>query len=494
MHQRALDRPLNRRRFLGASLGAASVALGAGRGARVRAQEAKATVAPSGLSKNFGNKEISIGASTEYYAYAFRMFQDQVEQEFGVKLKIDVVPPADLYARNIQEFATESSSYDLTIFLPFQLPDYAPHLEPLEELLTQYQLDPKLDDVLPVFRDVYSKWEGRLLSLPFDGDHHLLMYNKDAFENPDLQAQFQAKYGYPLAVPADYEQYRQMAEFFNQTPWRKDGAQGFGTAEGFGQPEWWWENRFGSFGAVYFDEEMNPLVNSKNGIAAAQNLVDVAKFSPPGSNQFGYQETENALAKGDVALSINWSSAFRTSTNPAKSSTVGRIGSAVPPAAMVNGQRIQHAALCTGWSLGVPRYGENKEAAAHIAWFYSRPEVHTVHIVNPDTGIDAYRVSSLDSEEFGATYGADFVKTIKDCLAVGFPDLQLPNAQEYYTRLSDQLKEAIAGTKSVEDAMNQAASDWTEITDRLGKDRQLENWMKAYEAMKAQGIQYMPMQ
>lgn len=494
MDRRPLDRPLHRRRFLGVTLGGAAAVALAGRGSGVAAQDAQATVAPAGLNKNFNNTEVRIGTSTEYYAYAFRMFQDQVEQEFGVKLVIDVVPSNDLYARNMQDYASESTSYDVNFFLPYQLPDYAPHMEPLDALLDQYGLDPQLDDVLPSFRNFYTSWDDQLVALPFDGDHHLLLYNKDAFEDAALQQQFESEHGYALAPPTDYDQYRQMAEFFHVNPWRKDGGQGFGAAEGYLQPEWWYENRLASSGAVYFDEEMNPLINSANAIAGAQNLVEMAAFNPPGANTFGYQEVENAIAQGDVALSINWSSAFRTSTDPAKSKVVDKIGTSLTPGMMVNGELIRRDALCTGWVLGVPAYGTNTEAAAHVAWFYTRPEVNTAHIIDPNTGVDACRASAVQSEEFAAIYGEDFVATIQDSLANGFPDLQLPNAFEYYTSLSNQLKEATAGTKSTEDAMNQVASEWSEITDRMGIDEQREAWNKAYDQMKAQGINYVPME
>ncbi len=486
---------MNRRRLLGASLGAASVAAFAKRGGVALAQEqVEATVAPANLGKTFGGTEIRIATIAEYYAYAFRMFQAQIEDELDVKLSIEVIPANDLYARNMQDYAIQTTSYDVAYFLPYQLPDFAPHLDPIGDLMDEYGLDPKVDDVLPAFRNFYSTWEDKLVTLPFDGDLHLMLYNRDAFEDPALQQQFESEYGYPLAVPSDYGQYLQMAEFFTKTPWRKDGGQGYGAAEGFLDPQWWYENRLASSGAVYFDEEMNPLIDSANAIAAAQNLVDLAPFVPPGSNTFGYQEVENAIAQGDVALSINWSSAYRTSTDPAKSKVVGKIGTAVTPGMMVNGELIRRPALCTGWVLGIPSYGVNKEAATHVAWYYTRPEVHTAHIVDPNTGVDAYRQSSLESEEFVAKYGADYVQTIQDSLAVGFPDLQLPNAFEYYQSLSNQLKEAVAGTKPVEEAMNQVASEWNEITDRMGKDEQVAAWNKSYDAMKAQGIEYTPLQ
>lgn len=489
-----MQRSLNRRRFLGVSLGAASAAALGSRVPSALAQQTQATVAPAGLNKTFDNVEIRIATIAEYYAYAFRMFQDEIEKELGVKLSIEVVPANDLYARNMQDYASGSTSYDIAYFLPYQLPDFAPHLDPLGQLLDQYGLDPQLDDVLPAFKNFYTMWDGQLVTLPFDGDHHLMLYNKDAFEDEKLQQQFQDKYGYELAAPTSYDQYLQMAEFFQSTPWRKDGGQGYGTAEGYLEPAWWYENRLASSGALYFDDQMNPLINSKNAIAAAQNLVECAKFNPPGANTFGYQEVENAIAQGDVALSINWSSAFRTSMDPNKSKVVGKIGTAVTPGMMVNGNLIRHDALCTGWVLGIPTYGPNKEAATYVAWYYSRPEVHTAFILDPNTGIDAYRRSSIQNEEFAAKYGADFVKTIEDSLTVGFPDLQLPNAFEYYTSLHNQLKEASAGGKSVDDAMNQVASEWNDITDRMGREQQLEAWSREFNALKEAGIEYVPME
>lgn len=494
MDRTPYPRSLNRRRFLGVSVSAAAAGLAARGGAHVGAQDATPSVSSAGVSKNFGGTQIRIATIAEYYAYGFRMFQDQVEQELGVTLSIEVVPANDLYARNMQDYASGSTSYDVAYFLPYQLPDFAPHLDPIGDLFTQYGLDPLLDDILPAFRDFYTIWDGQHMTIPFDGDHHIMLYNREAFENADLQSQFEDQYGYPLTVPEEYGQYLQMAEFFHGNPWRADGGQGFGVAEGYLEPHWWFENRLASSGAVYFDEQMNPLINTPNAIMAAQNLIDLAPFNPPGANTFGYQEVENAIAQGDVPLSINWSSAYRTSTDPERSRVVGNIGTAVTPGFMVNDQLIRRAALCTGWVLGVPTYGPNKEAAAYVAWYYTRPEVHAAHILDPNTGIDAYRRSAIENEEFGATYGEEYVQTLDDSLAVGFPDLQLPNAFEYYTSLSNQLREAATGSKSTEDAMNQTASEWNEITDRMGRDLQTEAWNTAYDAMKEAGIEYIPLE
>jgi len=119
-----------------------------------------ATIAAPAVSKKFAGQTIKIATSTEYYAYAMRQFRDQIEQSGNLKLSIDVVPGSDLYTRNQTEYNAGATSYDVTMFLPFQLPDYAPHMEPLKALMDKGGLDLQLDDVLPTFRDYYLTWGG----------------------------------------------------------------------------------------------------------------------------------------------------------------------------------------------------------------------------------------------------------------------------------------------------------------------------------------------
>ncbi len=450
------------------------------------------TVAAPAVTKNFNGATVKIAASTEYYAYALRQFRDQIEKAGNLKLNIDVVPGTDLFQRNITEYTTQSTSYDITMFLPFQLPDYAPHLEPIKPLMDKNGFDLKLDDILPVFRNVYTTWGGTMLAVSFDGDMHMMYYNRDAFENTGLAKQYKDKTGNDLAPPATWDDYAALAQFFTDTPWRKDNQKGYGTAEGLGGPNWWWQNRLGAYGGVYFDDALKPLINSKNALLATDNLVKVAAFMPPGSNSFGYQETENALAKGDVALSVNWSSTGRAVTDPKKSAVVGKIGFAVTPGAVVNGKALVHPALATGWSLGIPKYGKQKDAASYVVWFFSQPEVHLHFCLDPNTGIDAYRSSVLANDQFISLYSKPYVDAIKQSLQLGFPDLQIPGASAYYTPLNDALTQAITKVKPMADALNTAADAWDKISDRVGKQKQTDAWKQAYTAMKAQGLEYKP--
>ena len=65
---------------------------------------------------------------------------------------------------------------------------------------------------------------------------------------------------------------------------------------------WWFLDRFASYGGVYFDEDMNPLINTKSGLMALKNMVECLAYMPPGSLGWSYMEVRTALTKGDGAM------------------------------------------------------------------------------------------------------------------------------------------------------------------------------------------------
>ncbi len=482
---------IDRREFL--RLVAGATALGV-------AVDWQATAAPAAAAqkKNFGGKTIRVAASAEYYAAAFRMFRDQVEQEYGIKVAPEVIPSQEAYTRVMLEFSSRASSYDIVMFSPQWLADFAPHLEPLKPMADAAGLNLSLEDVLPAFRDMYSTWAGTLYAMPFDGDLHILYYNTAAFGNAESQKRFRDKYGYPLAPPQIWEHYRDMAEFFTGWDWFGDGQKHYGASDGYRPGRtgfWWFMGRFANYGGVYFDEEMRPLINSPNGIKALQNMVDIFAFAPPGSTNFGYTEVENALVKGDVALSTNWTSVARVAEDPGRSKVVGKIGYAMLPGTMIGGKLHRVGSLASGWSLGIPKYSANKEAALHALELYARPEVSLKISLNPATGVDYTRRSSVESREAAAAWPSapKFLEVVKGSVDVGFPAPLIPGAEEYMKVGGDALAAAVAKTKSVKQALDDAAREWDRITDRLGREQQKRLWKAQHEAMKRRGLVYRPL-
>jgi multiple sugar transport system substrate-binding protein len=482
---------VDRREFLRIAAGATAVGTLGG-------WQAMALPAGAAARKNFGGTTIRVAASAEYYAVAFRMFREQVEQEYGIKVAPDVIPSHEAYQRVMLEFSSRASSYDVVMFSPQWLADFAPHLEPLKPMADAAGLNLHLDDVLPAFRDMYSTWAGTLYAMPFDGDMHILYYNTAAFGNAEYQKRFRDKYGYVLAPPQTWEQYRDMVEFFAGWDWFGDGQKHYGASDGYRPGRtgfWWYMGRFANYGGVYFDEEMRPLINSPNGMKALQNMVDIYQFAPPGSSNFGYTEVENALVKGDVALSTNWTSVARVAEDPGRSKVVGKIGYAMLPGTMIGGKLHRVGSLASGWSLGIPKYSPNKEAALHALELYTRPDVSLKICLNPATGVDYTRRSSVESSEARAAWPSapKFLEVIKASVDVGFPAPLIPGAEEYMKVCGDAMAAAVTKTKGVKQALDDAAREWDRITDRLGRDAQKRLWKAQYDAMKKRGLVYKPL-
>lgn len=57
--------------------------------------------------------------------------------------------------------------------------------------------------------------------------------------------------------------------------------------------------------------------------------------------------------------------------------------------------------------------------------------------------------------------------------------LRIEGAPEYWDIMDENLSAAMSGQKSAQEALSDTASTWEEITDRLGRDKQLQQYQEA---------------
>jgi len=350
--------------------------------------------------KPFEGVTLNVMVIAQPYAHAFDLVIDQISEELGVKLSYDMTPPQDSYSKLMLEFSTQSSSYDIVLFQPAWIADYAPHLEPLKPLIEKYGLDFKLDDVIPNYLDLYVSWEDVLCAVPFDGDQFNLFYNKIAFEDERNKNLFKEEFGYDLKPPETWDQYLEIAKFFNGKDWDFDGKPEYGVTEAWqrgGYAYWWWWVKFVSLGGILFDEDMNPLIDSPSGKRALEINVELAKYVPPGTLNFGYPECENAFIKGDAPMVIQWSSTGKSAMDPTNSTIVNNVGVMLTPGVKVGEEIVHRTVLPTGWSAGIPKYAPNKEAAIRVLEILCRPENALKISLDPATVCDPWRISSFES-------------------------------------------------------------------------------------------------
>jgi multiple sugar transport system substrate-binding protein len=149
----------------------------------------------------------------------------------GGKVEVVEVPYENLYEKIMTSFTTKVHAYDIIVVGATWLPDFTPYLVPLDDYIANPATNPDWEGILPAYREILAKWEGKYYALTLDGDTHTLFYRRHLFTDPQNQANFKAKYGYDLAVPETMDQLRDVAEFFTGWDWNGDGQPDFGWAQ-----------------------------------------------------------------------------------------------------------------------------------------------------------------------------------------------------------------------------------------------------------------------
>jgi multiple sugar transport system substrate-binding protein len=447
--------------------------------------------------KPYAGTTVKVIVNAEYVKYAMSLVEQELMDKHGIKLKVETIPGEANVTKTLLEFNAGRSPWDLIQFNPSYFADYARHFEPLEPYAKKLNLDLALDDVAKEYQSSNMYWGGKLLAMPLDGDIHIMFYNKEAFERPENMQKFKAKYGYDLAPPQTWKQYDDMAQFFYGWGWDGSDKKLFGVGASLKANNYsfyWWRQRFFSYGGQYFDENMKPLINTKPGIRALQELVDIVQYHPPGVLLFESEEPKTMLIKGEVPMLISWTSTGKRVGDPNQSLIIGKAGFGVLPGNEVDGKIMRTVPNTGGRSFAVSKYSKVKEATAIVLAFVSSPEHSLTIVMNPKTIMDPWRTSHLTSEQFRAAFpGADeYLDAIKESFRYTVPPVQIPGGSEYKRKVAEMVTRALQKSVTPKEALDQAAKEWNKITKRRRLKRQKKFWLEQMAAMEKAGITFRP--
>jgi multiple sugar transport system substrate-binding protein len=188
---------------------------------------------------------------------------EQWATDTGIPVGHIEAPLLEINQRIWQEASAKSGAFDVALALPLGIPDFAATgvLVDLTELAQQYHPDRGAQGCQALYT-VGDFYQGRQFGLCTDGDTLVMFYRKDLLDHPDQQQRFADQYGYPLAIPATWNEFDQMVRFFHQPDQGLYGgalvravlrASGGGTA---GIAEWM--IRYHAKGHYLFDDHMHP--------------------------------------------------------------------------------------------------------------------------------------------------------------------------------------------------------------------------------------------
>lgn len=299
----------------------------------------------------------------------------------GVVVRGDFVPYGPQWHDKIAaDFAAKSSSVDLAVFDSQSMSEFASggHVLKLNDLLAKSSSIKATDFEAAALKQYaeYPEGSGNIYALPVNQDTMGLVYRKDLFDDATEKANFKAKYGYDLAVPETYDQLRDIAEFFTRPDKNMYGIATYGSRD-YDAVTSPFDGVLWSFGGELWDSAKftaEGSLNNAGSVAACQYYADLFKFGPPGMSGWFYDEVNNAVNNGLVAMGINWYYFFHTHADQKSNPKFyDKLAFANLPGEKGPDGTFRRAVSVGGQGLSISNYSKNKdEAWKFLEWFMSK--------------------------------------------------------------------------------------------------------------------------
>lgn len=431
---------------------------------------------------------ISIIADSEESLALFKQEEKNIEKKFGVTLEYHY---PDRLNDNLEDFLFASKkTYDIYMIFPAKIPDYVERdmLLPLDTYMAETE---DMEDILPVYRNLYMKFNGHDYGMVYDGDTHLLFYRKDIFEK--YNEEYKKIYGKSLEPPQNWEEYDEIANFLTRDTDHDGSIDLYGTAI-FGADAKryiWFAERFLSMGGQYFDEQMNPLINNELGIKALQDLVDLndSRAVPPNS-MYDWIDLNHSFLEGQLAMVVQWSDTSRFSYDQKNwhSKVEDKVGWTLVPAADPDYPR---GGIWIGRVLGISKQTNHPDKAWKIISYITSKTVSKKALISKDTINDPFRYSHFTSTGKGAfptqVMNQDFLETVKSSLKNPNADLMISGGWQYMQILDQNINLALIHKLTPKQALDKTTDEWNELTDQYGRTEQAlqyKEWLDLLEEVK----------
>jgi multiple sugar transport system substrate-binding protein len=425
-------------------------------------------------------------------------FWKQWGDKTGGTVELQTFAFGDLFEKIRTGFVSGANPFDIIIFAS----DWAGDVMGPGYVL---EVPQKIQDevgygyLMSSYRDRILSWGGKTYAVPYDGDAHNVYYRHDLFTDPKNQADFKAKYNYDLPIPIKtWDQYRDVAEFFNGKTIDGQTIYGAGTAfKRKAQSYWTYLGLAASYAKApddpgyFFDTDtMDARINNPGFVEALKIYVALSKLGPPDVVNWDVGDIRANFPAGKLALAIDWGDVGPLSVDPKSSIVQGKWGSMLEPgvAKYYDSKTKQWVEKYNqapylafgGWIASVAKNTKNSACAFDFAAFMGNQNMSQLLVTYPGSGVNPHFFSDLNNlapwtkigmSESEAKEYLDVIRNIINS-PNAVVDLRITGAAEYFDALDTQLARAVAGEVQPQAALDEAAKQWNAITDRLGRDQQ----------------------
>lgn len=413
------------------------------------------------------------------YKNAMPTFTKQWEELTGIKIRLVESSASDIPAQIMAEAAARTGAYDIFNHFPYVVPNAvrASVLMPLDEYAARGQ--PNFTGMAPPLQ-AQQYYNGKLYFLLLDGSQLMLVLRKDVLALPGAKEEFQARYGWEPGCPETMTQWEQLAAFFHtskgQVRWGTTFEQGLYGAIGYRSPHFSHRHFPAYFGGLLFNRDMQPRINTAQGVRAIQAFASIVQYMPPDIQRWGTPQIYPFWASGQ-AFSVLASPAIVGYGNSSSESKIkGQQLSCPVPGVQVDGKVVRRAPQVAGTGYMISRYSKHPELAYYFLQWLTGPTKGDEAIAHPQGFWKPLRASHVAHEAILAKFGQQFVAVTLENAKYATSLLLLPGNTEYFSVLDSHLALVMQGLLSPEAAAQKIEAGWNQVTDDLGRQEQVRLW------------------
>ena len=469
-------------------------------GGKAFAQD-KVILPPSG--KKFPDVELTYFQDSNWL-HAPLWLSPTFQKDAGVGIKSrEMYDGGDTMAKVLPQLLSKQPRFDWVQYPSLFFGAFAEtgQLEPLDAYFAQYpSAKDYLDWVMPAYGEFYTKWGGSTYGVFVDGDIHVLHYRKSHFANPDLQKKYSARFQRELQVPKTWQEFADCTQFFTE----ELSSQGiYGTSMVVNPPNFgwgFWMDIAAGNGVNYFDNNMNPTINTPQAVEALDMYKQIIKFGPPGAESMDLAQTIQRWQSGADVMSVWWIDLAEFTVQQQGLERAEDQGADIVPGWKQADGSVNHRSIslwCRTMSIPKNLPQDVKDAAFYFIYRMSQPYVSDYIVADPYCGTDPYGASHYTDEaaqhylEPNPQRGTDNelwpvnngifknFSTAREHLdgglknvQVGYPQFYWEGTPQFADALGRNISKAVTGELSSQQALDEAAEEWTKIVQKLGIDKQ----------------------
>lgn len=380
-------------------------------------------------------------------------------EKTGITVNIEDVNYALMHEKLVPQLTAGegSGSYDVLVVDNYWVGEFvgAGWLYPLDEKLATSETI-NLDDYLPSMVEMVGKVNDTAYMIPFYNYSMALIYRTDLMEDPALQAEYKEEFGKDLVMPTSIPEYVELSKFMTRDTNGDGQIDIYGNAMQGLRPDptvMEFLNYLYAMGGSIYNEDGSVAINNEIGVETLTLYADAMKnAAPPGSPAYGFDETYAMMAQGQAFSYITYNWMIVQLNDPEKSSVVDKIKVVRVPGG---------AGLLGGWGWAIPKSSANPDAAwEFIQWVESFPIAKQRALMGGSpTRSDVFKDPEVLAKY---TYYDEVEKIVAE--AVMFPILS--RAPQVVEVLGIAISETTAGNITPEAALNTAAAQLAELTDK----------------------------